>query len=184
MGFDALKAYEIYLLSGYSIGLGGLLTYYRFDLELMTILGILRKRHLVTRFLGTTKKDGRGAMLLKEETAILSPAGFSVVGGAVKLPMVARFDVDDLRSLLKRERDKELEKNMLEAMRAFQSYDFAKFREKNETINEIIAERIAKETRSYYRRSKNAEETFVAGGTLAHPNSGRALMKTRELFSL
>jgi hypothetical protein len=96
----------------------------------------------------------------------LSPAGFSVVGGAVKLPMVARFDVDDLRSSLKRKRDKELERNMLEAMRAFQSYDFAKFREKSEVINEVIAERIAKETRSYYRRSKIVEGSFVAGGTL------------------
>jgi len=116
--------------------------------------------------LGAIRKEGKGAQLLEEETVILSPAGFSVVGVRSKIPIVARFDVDDLRSSLKRERDKELEKNMLEAMRAFQSYDFAKFREKNETINEIIAEGIAKETRSYYRRSKIVEGTFVAGGTL------------------
>lgn len=166
LGFETLKAYDTYLLYGYSIGLGGLLTYDRFDLEVMTILGILRKRHLVARFLGTIRKEERGTTPLEEETVILSPADFSVVGGAVELPIVARFDVDDLRNALKRERDKELEKNMLEAMRAFQSYDFAKFREKNETINEIIAERIAKETRSYYRRSKIVEGTFIAGGTL------------------
>ncbi|MCC5998480.1 MAG: hypothetical protein LM573_05320 [Thermofilum sp.] len=169
LGFDALKAYDTYLLYSYSIGLGGLLTYDRydrFDLELMAILGILRKRHLVTRFLGTIRKEERGTPPLEEETVILSPAGFSVMDRAVELPIVARFDVDDLRSSLKRERGKELERNMLEAMRAFQSYDFAKFREKNETINEIIAERIAKETRSYYRRSKIVEGTFVAGGTL------------------
>jgi len=117
----------------------------------------------LSRFLGAIKKEEKGALPLKEETIMASPAGFSVVGSAVELPIVARFDVDDLRNSLKRERDKELERNMLEAMRAFQSYDFAKFREKNEAINEIIAEGIAKEMRSYYRRSKIVEGTFVAG---------------------
>jgi hypothetical protein len=116
--------------------------------------------------LGAIKKEEKGALPLEEETIMASPAGFSLVGSAVELPIVARFDVDDLRNSLKRERDKELEGNMLEAMRAFQSYDFAKFREKNEAINEIIAEGIAKEMRSYYRRSKIVEGTFVAGGTL------------------
>ncbi|MCC5997661.1 MAG: hypothetical protein LM573_01145 [Thermofilum sp.] len=166
LGFGALLAYHDYLVSGYANGLGGLRMYDRNDLELMTFLRILKKRDLLSRFLGATNKKEKGALPLEEETIMASPAGFSVVGSAVELPMVARFDVDDLRSSLKRERDKELERNMLEAMRAFQSYDFAKFREKNETINEIIAERIAKETRSYYRRSKIVEGTFVAGGTL------------------
>jgi hypothetical protein len=159
-------AYDSYLVSGYSMGLGGLMMYDIVDLEAMTFFRILKKRGLLSRFLGAIKKEGRSAPSLEEETVILSPAGFSVVGSAVELPIVARFDVDDLRSSLKRERDKELERNMLEAMRAFQSYDFAKFREKSEVINEVIAERIAKETRSYYWKSKIVEGTFVAGGTL------------------
>jgi hypothetical protein len=166
IGYMALMAYERYLISGYSMGLGGLMMYDIVDLEAMTFFRIFKKRGLLSRFLGAIKKDGRGAPSLEEETVILSPAGFSVVGSAVELPIVARFDVDDLRSSLKRERDKELERNMLEAMRAFQSYDFAKFREKSEVINEVIAEGIAKETRSYYRRSKIVEGSFVAGGTL------------------
>jgi hypothetical protein len=165
-GFVAMMAYYDFLVVGHSMGLGGLRLYDRDDLAAMTFFGILRKRGLLSRFLGAIKREEKGAPPLEEETIMASPAGFSVVGGAVKLPIVMRFDADDLRSSLKRERDKELERNMLEAMRAFQSYDFAKFREKNETINEIIAERIAKETRSYYRRSKIVEGTFVAGGTL------------------
>jgi hypothetical protein len=166
VGFIAIRAYKDYLVAGYLIGIGGLRMYDRVDLEAMIFFRILKKRGLLSRFLGAIKKEEKGALPLEEETIMASPAGFSVVGSAVELPIVARFDVDDLRSSLKRERDKELERNMLEAMRAFQSYDFAKFREKSEVINEVIAERIAKETRSYYRRSKIVEGTFVAGGTL------------------
>jgi hypothetical protein len=164
LGYSVLEVYVNYLVSGYSNGLGGLRMYDRVDLENMTILGLLREPGLLSRFLGAIKKR-KGAPTL-EEAIMASPADFSVVGSAVELPIVARIDVDDLRNSLKRGRDGELEKNMLEAMRAFHSYDFAKFREKNETINEIIAERISKETRSYYRWSKIAEATFVAGGTL------------------
>ncbi|MCC6005540.1 MAG: hypothetical protein LM590_14480, partial [Thermofilum sp.] len=37
-GFDALRAYDAYLLYGYSMGLGGLRMYDRVDLEVMTFL--------------------------------------------------------------------------------------------------------------------------------------------------
>jgi hypothetical protein len=137
LGYLAMVVYRHYIVAGYLIGIGGFRMYDRVDLEAMIFFRILKKRGLLTRFLGAIKKEEKGAPPLEEETIMASPAGFSVVGRAVELPIVARFDVDDLRSSLKRERDKELEKNMLEAMRAFQSYDFAKFREKNETINEI-----------------------------------------------
>jgi len=44
LGCVALMSYDNYLVAGYSMGLGRLLTYDRFDLELMAILGILKKR--------------------------------------------------------------------------------------------------------------------------------------------
>jgi hypothetical protein len=152
LGFYVLHAYDIYLVSGYSGGLGGLMVYDRFDLEIMTFLRIIKNM---------SRKD-----LLREGEFIVSPAGFSVVGKAIEIPIVVKFDEDDLKNSLRRERDKELEKHMLDSMRAFQEYDFREFREKNEAINEIIAERIVKETREYYRRSKIAEGTIISGGTL------------------
>jgi hypothetical protein len=151
--FNVLDFYDTYLVSGYTEGSGGLRIYDKVDLEAMTFLRIIKNM----------QKRG---LLRKRKPVIVAPASFSVVGTEIEIPVVMKFDEDDLRNSLKRERDKELERNMLEAMRAFQSYDFAKFREKNETINEIIEERIAKETGSYYRRSKIVEGTFVAGGTL------------------
>jgi len=42
--YTAIMAYENYLVSGYSMGLGGLRLYDRFDLEAMTFFRILRKR--------------------------------------------------------------------------------------------------------------------------------------------
>jgi hypothetical protein len=151
--FNVLNFYDTYLVSGYTEGLGGLRIYDKVDLEAMTFLRIIKNM----------QKRG---LLRKRKPVIVAPASFSVVGTEIEIPVVMKFDEDDLRNSLKRERDKELERNMLEAVRAFQSYDFAKFREKNEAINEIIGERISKETRSYYRRSKIVEGAFVAGGTL------------------
>jgi|GEM_PF-2231360 len=152
-GFDVLDAYYIYLVSGYSEGLGGLRMYDRFDLEIMTFLRIIKNM---------PKRD----LLREGEFVIVSPAGFSVVGKEIEIPIVVKFDEDDLKNSLRRERDRELEKCMLDSMRAFQEYDFREFREKNEAINEIIAERVVKETREYYRRSKIAEGTIISGGTL------------------
>jgi len=150
LGFDVLNLYYIYLVSGYSEGLGGLMMYDTFDLETMTFLRIIKNM---------PKED-----LLRE--FVLSPAGFSVVGTPTEIPIVVKFDEDDLKNSLKRERDNELEKHMLDSIRAFQEYDFKEFLKKNEAINEIIAERIVKETRGYYRRSKIVEGTMISGGTL------------------
>jgi len=104
--------------------------------------------------------------LRKKGPGIASSASFSIVGTVTQFLILVKFDEDDLKNSLKRNRDEELEKNMPNSMRAFQSYNFGNFREKNEVISEIIAERIAKETREYYRRSKIAGGTFVTGGTL------------------
>ena len=147
LGFDVLGCYDGYLVSGYSEGLGGLRIYDKVDLENMTFLRII--------------KD-----MPKRDLLWISPAGFSVVGTPIKIPIVMKFSEDDLKNSLRRERDNELEKHMLDSMRAFQEYDFMEFREKNEAINEIIAERIAKETREYYRRSKIIEGTMISGGNL------------------
>jgi hypothetical protein len=149
LGFYVLGGYNNYLLSGYSEGLGGLRMYDRFDLGVMTFLGTIKKRDL-----------------LREEFVTLSPASFGVVGTPTEIPVVVKFDEDDLKNSLKRERDNELEKHMLDLMRAFQRYDFREFYEKNKAINEIIGERIAKETRECYRRSKIVEGTIIPGGTL------------------
>jgi hypothetical protein len=89
-----------------------------------------------------------------------------VVGTPAEIPIVVKFDEDDLKNSLKRERDRELEKCMLDSMRAFQGYDFGEFLRRNEAINEIITERIVGETRGYYRRSKIVEGTIISGGTL------------------
>ncbi|MGY0287591.1 MAG: hypothetical protein ACUX7D_02310 [Candidatus Methanodesulfokora washburnensis] len=150
LSFDVLCSYNKYLLSGYSEGLGGLRIYDRFDLEMMTFLRII--------------KNMPKGNLLRE--FVLSPAGFSVVGKETEIPVVVKFDEDDLKNSLKRERDSELEKYMLDSMRAFQEYDFREFRRRNEEINEIIAGRIAKEMKGYYRRSKIAEGMIISGGTL------------------
>jgi hypothetical protein len=152
-GFNILDAYYIYLVSGYSEGLGGLRMYDRFDLEIMGFLEIIKNMQ---------KRD----LLQEGEFVVVSPADFSVVGREIEIPVVMKFDEDDLKNSLRRERDSELEKHMLDSMRAFQEYDFREFREKNEAINEIIAERVVKETREYYRRSKIAEGTIISGGTL------------------
>jgi hypothetical protein len=149
LGFGVLYSYDLYLVSGYSEGLGGLRIYDRFDLEWMTFLRIIKNRNL-----------------LRGEGFVISPAGFSVVGKATEIPIVMKFDKDDLKNSLRREKDNELEKHMLDSMRAFQEYDFREFQEKNEAINEIIAERIIKEARGWYRRSKIAEGTMILGGTL------------------
>jgi hypothetical protein len=123
------------------------MTYDKVDLEVMAFLRIIKnmpKRDLLWR----------------------SPAGFSVVGTPAEIPVVMKFDEDDLKNSLRRERDRELEKHMLDSMRAFQGYDFGEFLRRNEEINEIICERIVKETGGYYRRSKIIEGTMISGGTL------------------
>jgi hypothetical protein len=138
LGFDVLNLYCKYLVSGYSEGLGGPMMYDGVDLEAMAFLRIIKnmpKRDLLWR----------------------SPAGFSVMGTPAEIPIVMKFDEDDLKNSLKRERDRELEKHMLDSMRAFQEYDFGEFLRRNEAINEIITERIVGETRGYYRRSKIIE---------------------------
>jgi hypothetical protein len=153
LSFNVLHGYNNYLVFGYSEGLGGLMMYDRVDLGNMTFLRII-------------KNMPKGDVFQEEEFITVSPAGFSVVGTETEIPIVVKFDEDDLKNSLKRERDRELEKHMLDSMRAFQEYDFREFRKKNEAINEIIAERIVKETRGYYRRSKIAEGTIISGGTL------------------
>ncbi|RSN73471.1 hypothetical protein [Candidatus Methanodesulfokora washburnensis] len=150
LSFDVLNAYYEYLVSGYSVGLGGVRMYDRFDLEMMAFLRIIEKRDL--------PQEG--------EFVIVSPALFSVVGTTIKIPIVMKFDEDDLKNSLKRERDEELEKHMLDSIRAFQRYDFREFRERNEAINEIVTERIVKEARGYYRRSKIVKGIIISGGTL------------------
>jgi hypothetical protein len=77
-----------------------------------------------------------------------------------------KFDEDDLKNSLKRERNEELEKCMLNSIRTFQEYDFREFYEKNKVINEIITEGIVKETREYYKKSKIVEGIIISGGTL------------------
>jgi hypothetical protein len=149
-GFNVLHFYYDYLVSGYLRGLGGLKMYDRVDLGIMTFLGTIKKRDLL--------REGK--------PVALSPASFGVVGTPTEIPIMVKFDEDDLKNSLKRERDNELEKHMLDLMRAFQRYDFREFYEKNKAINEIIGERIAKETREYYRRSKIVEGTIIPGGTL------------------
>ncbi|RSN77417.1 MAG: hypothetical protein DSO07_10095 [Thermoproteota archaeon] len=154
--FDVLRSYEIYLVFGYSEGLGGLRIYDRFDLEMMTFLRIIknvRKTYILRR-------------MRKRNLLRISPASSGVIGTATKIPIVMKFDEDDLKNSLKRERNEELEKCMLNSIRTFQEYDFREFYEKNKVINEIITERIAKETREYYRRSKIVEGIIISGGTL------------------
>jgi hypothetical protein len=140
----ASLSYYSYLVSGYSEGLGGLMIYDRVDLERMIFLGIMPERDLLR----------------------ISPASFSVIGTLTGIPIVVKFDEDDLKNSLRRERDEELEKCMLDSMRAFQRYDFREFLRRNEAINEIVTERIVKETRGYYRRSKIVEGIIISGGTL------------------
>jgi hypothetical protein len=147
LGFDALGAYYLYLVSGYSEGLGGLRMYDKVDLEMMAFFRIIKS-------------------MPKRDLLWISPAGFSVVGTPAEIPIVVKFDEDDLKNSLKRERDRELEKHMLDSMRAFQGYDFGEFLRRNEAINEIITERIVKETRGYYRRSKIIEGMIILGGNL------------------
>jgi hypothetical protein len=147
LGFDVLSSYDIYLVFGYSSGLGGLMMYDRVDLENMTFLRIIKN-------------------MPKRDLLWISPAGFGVIEKATEIPVVVRFDEDDLKNSLRRERDRELEKCMLDSMRAFQRYDFREFLRRNEAINEIVTERIVKETRGYYRRSKIVEGIIISGGTL------------------
>jgi hypothetical protein len=59
VGYTVIMAYENYLVSGHSMGLGGLRLYDRFDLEAMTFFRIFKKRGLLSRFLGAIKKEGR-----------------------------------------------------------------------------------------------------------------------------
>jgi hypothetical protein len=101
----------------------------------------------------------------KEDLLWKSPAGFSVVGTPTEIPIVVKFDEDDLKNSLERERDRELEEHMLDSMRAFQEYDFREFYEKNKAINEIIRERIVKETREWYWKSKIVQGIMALGGT-------------------
>jgi hypothetical protein len=147
LGFSVLYAYDRYLVSGYSRGLGGLMVYDRFDLGIMGFLRIIKN-------------------MPKRDLLWISPAGFSVAGTPVEIPVVMKFDEDDLKNSLKREMDRELEKHMLGSMKAFQEYDFGEFFRINEAISEIITERIVRETRGYYRRSKIIEGTIISGGTL------------------
>jgi hypothetical protein len=149
--FNVLDFYDRYLVSGYTEGLGGLRIYDRVDLEAMTFLRIIKNM----------QKRG---LLRKGKPVIVSPAGFSVVGKEIEIPIVVKFDEDDLKNSLKRERDRELEEHMLNSMRAFQEYDFREFLRRNEAIDEIIFERVAKETRGYYRRSKIVEGIIISGG--------------------
>jgi hypothetical protein len=153
LGFNVLRPYDEYLVSGYLRGLGGLRIYDRDDLENMAFLRIIKNM---------PKRD----LLEEGESVIVPPAGLSVVGTPTEIPIVVKFDEDDLKNSLKRERDSELEEQMLGSMRAFQGYDFGEFREKNEAINEIITERIVKEARGWYWRSKIIEGTIILGGTL------------------
>jgi len=146
-GFKVLSDYNGYLVFGYSQGLGGLRMYDKVDLKNMIFLRIIKS-------------------MPKEDLLWKSPAGFSVVGTPAEIPIVVKFDEDDLKNSLERERDRELEEHMLNSMRAFQEYDFREFRKRNETINEIVTERIVKEARGYYRRSKIAEGMIILGGTL------------------
>jgi hypothetical protein len=152
-GFDALGSYDLYLVSGYSLGLGGLMMYDKVDLERMAFLRIIKNMQ---------KRD----LLREGEFVTMPPAGFSVAGTPTEIPIVMKFDEDDLKNSLRRDRDRELEKCMLDSMRAFQEYDFREFYKKNKAINEIIFERVAKETRRYYRRSKIMEGMIILGGTL------------------
>jgi hypothetical protein len=164
-GFYVLDSYDRYLVYGYSLGLGGLSMYDGVDLWRMTFLGIIKN-------------------MQKRNSLRVSPASFGVVGTATKIPIVVKFDEDDLKNSLRRERDRELEKCMLDSMRAFQKYNFWEFCEKNKAINEIIAERIVKETREYYRRSKIVEGMIIPGGTLTAAGARAAYKHLQPLLEI
>jgi len=151
-GYHALRCYYDYLVSGYTEGLGGMRIYDRESARNMMLLGITKD----------ADKIGRNV----NDLIWASPAGLSVVGEEARLPVVIKFDEDDARKCMERERDKELEETMLNLIRGFHEYDFRKFVEESERMNEILR-RVGEETKEYYKRSKKAKWIITTGGTLA-----------------
>lgn len=146
----SLRYYALYLIDGYSYGLGGLRFYTQIDVERMDFYRLM------------PKKEHEELQKLIES----SPAAVTVISDPTDSYIVSKPSNTEMREALKKDRDSEMREEISRMQKSIHDVDLKELRTRSERIDEIVSERINKETCENFRDSKLIESTVRLGGTL------------------
>jgi len=146
----ALRYNTYYLIDGYSYGLGGLRFYAPFDVERMSFYRLIPR---------DTHRE-------LQKVIDYSPAASTVITNPIDSWLISRPDHEEIKKVLKYDQDREAKNEIIGMQKSIHDINFENLLAKSKRIDEIVTERLNRETCINFRDSKLIKSSVRIGGTL------------------